>query len=78
MLLKPRQLAERLNVSISTVYCLVEAGRIACHRIGVGRGAVRVSEEQLAEYLEETKTERREQESRISQPRRSHLKNFQL
>ncbi|MCY2967400.1 MAG: helix-turn-helix domain-containing protein [Planctomycetota bacterium] len=51
MLLKPRQLAERLNVSLSTVYGLIETGKIACHRIGRGRGAVRVSEEDLADYL---------------------------
>ncbi len=51
MLLKPRQLAEKLNVSLSTVYGLIESRRISCHRIGRGRGAVRVSEEDLAAYL---------------------------
>ncbi len=80
MLLKPRQLAERLNVSLSTVYGLIETGKIACHRIGVGRGAVRVSESQLAEYLESTKNECREQGIRIpeARPRRPPRKNFQL
>ena len=78
MLLKPRQLAERLNVSVSTIYCLVETGRIACHRIGVGRGAVRVSEEQLAEYLEETKRERREPTVRCPVPRLPPLRHVKL
>ena len=78
MLLKPRQLAERLNVSVSTIYCLVETGRIACHRIGVGRGAVRVSEEQLAEYLESTKTELREPTIRRTIPRLPQLKHVRL
>lgn len=52
MLLKPRELADRLNVSLSTVYGLIESGKLACHRIGCGRGAVRVSEDDLTEYLE--------------------------
>ena len=78
MLLKPRQLAERLNVSLSTVYSLVETGRIACHRIGVGRGAVRVSEEQLAEYLESTRRETREPTERRSVSRLPQLKHVRL
>ncbi|MBS0264882.1 MAG: helix-turn-helix domain-containing protein [Planctomycetes bacterium] len=57
MLLNPRQLADHLNVSLSTVYALVESGKLACHRIGVGRGAVRVSEAQLQDYLETAKRE---------------------
>ena len=48
------EVAERLNVSVATVYNLVEQSRLAHHRIGVGRGAVRVSEEQLRAYLEST------------------------
>ncbi|WP_145383197.1 helix-turn-helix domain-containing protein [Botrimarina mediterranea] len=43
--------AERLRVSRTTVYQLVESGKLAAHRVGGGRGAIRVSEEQLAEYL---------------------------
>lgn len=78
MLLKPRQLAERLNVSLSTVYGLIETGKIACHRIGVGRGAVRVSEEQLAEYLESTKRERREPTVERTVPRLSQLRHVRL
>ena len=52
MLLTPREVAERLKVSLSTVYGLVESGKLACYRIGLRRGAVRVSEEDLAAYLE--------------------------
>ena len=48
------EVAERLNVSAATVYNLVERDRLAHHRIGIGRGAVRVSEEQLRAYLEST------------------------
>lgn len=52
MLLKPKQVSDRLNVSLSTVYGLVESGRLGCHRIGQGRGAIRVSEDDLRAYLQ--------------------------
>ena len=39
------QVAERLNVSQSIVYSLVDKGLIVCHRIGLGRGAIRMAEE---------------------------------
>jgi excisionase family DNA binding protein len=52
MMLTIRQVAERLNISASTVYSLVSSRKLPCHRIGVGRGAVRVSEEDLSVYLE--------------------------
>lgn len=45
-----RQAAERLEVSQSTVYALVAAGLLACSRIGLGRGCIRISAEQLDEY----------------------------
>jgi excisionase family DNA binding protein len=50
------QVAERLVVSPSLVYALVEAGRIACHRIGMGRGAIRIDERDLETYLEACRT----------------------
>jgi excisionase family DNA binding protein len=48
-----RQAAERLEVSPQLVYALIGAGRLRCTRHGLGRGCIRVSEEQLAAYLEE-------------------------
>ncbi len=57
MLLKPCQVADRLNVSLSTVYGLIESKRLACYRIGQGRGAVRVSEDDLAAYLQHCRSE---------------------
>ncbi len=47
--------ARRLNVSKQNVYALVEAGKLACHRIGLGHGAIRISEEDLALYLEQAR-----------------------
>ena len=47
------QVAERLNCSISTVYSLVESGKLGHHRCP----GIRVSEEQLAAFLERPKKE---------------------
>lgn len=50
-MLTVKQVADRLNVSQSIIYALVDKGKIVCHRIGVGRGSIRISEEDLACYL---------------------------
>ncbi len=50
-----KQVAERLGVSPSQVYALCASGKLLHHRFGVGRGAIRVTEEQLALYLEATR-----------------------
>ena len=46
------EVAERLRVAVSTVYALVESGKLGAFRIGPNDGAIRVSEEQLEAYLE--------------------------
>lgn len=51
MMLTVKQVAQRLNVSQSCIYQLVETGRIPHHRIGLGRGAIRFTEDDLADYL---------------------------
>lgn len=45
------QVAERLGVSVACVYALVESMELAHYRIGMGRGTIRVSDEQLQAYL---------------------------
>lgn len=50
-LLKVTQVALRLNCSISTVYGLIESRRLGHYRCP----GIRVSEEQLAEYVEGTR-----------------------
>lgn len=59
MLLKVREVARRLNLSVSKVYALLDQGKLPHHRIDA---AIRVSEQQLADYLEATKRERRADE----------------
>lgn len=43
--------AQKLNVSQSTVYALVSSGQLKCHRIGVGRGVIRISQSAIDDYL---------------------------
>lgn len=57
VVLKIHEVAERLRISQACAYALVEAKELAHYRIGVGRGTIRVSEQQLSEYLERKKVE---------------------
>ena len=54
-MLKVREVAARLNLSESKVYALIESGELPHHRFG---GAIRVSDQQVADFLEQTKHER--------------------
>ncbi len=45
------EVAKKLEISVSLAYRLVESGKLRCCRHGLGRGVIRVSEDQLAEYL---------------------------
>jgi excisionase family DNA binding protein len=50
-LLTARQVAERLHIHVNTVKRLVGKGELGAYRLG-SRGDVRVSEDDLAAYLE--------------------------
>ena len=52
MLLTVAEVAARLRVSRTCVYQLVNLGRLPHHRIGEEGGAIRISEEDLAAYLD--------------------------
>lgn len=52
-MLTVKEAAERLNVSEKTVRNLLKTGRIGHHRIGAGRGVIRISEEALDRHLVE-------------------------
>ncbi len=56
-LLTVKQAAKRLAVSEKTIYAQCQSGELACHRIGLGRGTIRLSEAQLADYLANRKPE---------------------
>lgn len=56
-LLKPKEVAERLRISIRLVYQLIERGDLEGIRIGNGRGrAVRVVESSLNKLIEAGRT----------------------
>jgi excisionase family DNA binding protein len=67
-MLRVSTVASRLSLSTSKVYELIEQGSLGHYRI---EGAIRVSEEQLQEYLNSTKREPRERQSKQSSPRQS-------
>lgn len=52
VLLKPKEVAERLRIDISSVYKIAREGKIGSHRLN--GGTIRISEEQIADYLEST------------------------
>ena len=74
-LLTVKQVAERLNVSTSLVYQLVDNARIAAHRLGNGRGTIRVGEQDLHRYLRQCRNEKTE---RAPSARRVALKHIRL
>lgn len=77
MLLTVKDVAARLNVSLSCVYQLVEAGRLPHHRIGLGRGAIRCSESDLSEYLAGNRESSQVSES-ARPPARTKLKHIKV
>lgn len=73
---KVKQVAQRLNLSESKVYELVEAGRIPHYRHD---GTIRISEEQIQEYLSRIEVRGRMPEPAQRQPGpRPLLKHLRL
>ncbi|WP_261343820.1 helix-turn-helix domain-containing protein [Bythopirellula goksoeyrii] len=64
------RLARQLKMSESLVYQLIEQGRLASHRIGNGRGRIRISEKDLLDYLSGCREEKLIVPRRIKQRRR--------
>jgi excisionase family DNA binding protein len=77
-LLKIAQVADRLSLSRSAVYLLVERGELACYRVGPHRGAIRVSEEQLGAYLKGRREGGSELPPSAPLPQKITLKHLQL
>jgi excisionase family DNA binding protein len=72
-----RELAKRLEISVSLAYRLVESGKMRCSRHGIGRGVIRISEQQLADYL--TSVEQGVRTERVeTSNRRVKLKHLRL
>ena len=73
-MLTVRQVAQRLNCSMSTAYLLIESGRLAHYRCP----GIRVSEAQLADYLETTKCGPRQESDAGPTSPRLHLKHITI
>ena len=58
------EVATVLNVSKSLVYALIENGQLVPHRIGNGRGCVRIAESDLKAYVHSCRQEKRHKASR--------------
>lgn len=56
-MLTVKQVSAALGVSATCVYQLVAQGKLAHHRIGLGRGAIRISEIDLKLYLDSCRQE---------------------
>ena len=75
-----QEVAKLLGISSSLVYALVQKNRLPTYRIGTGRGAIRIADDDLREFLRRSRTEieptakkKRKQSSRRKPLR--HLKN---
>jgi excisionase family DNA binding protein len=58
MMLTVKDVAAALNLSPTCVYQLVGTGKLPCHRLGVGRGAIRIDESDLAAFLESSRSQK--------------------
>jgi excisionase family DNA binding protein len=74
VLLKTKEVAARLSVSQATVYALVASGRLRHCRVGLGRGAIRVTEEQLEEYIRSSEHYVADAPEPVHQVRLKHIK----
>jgi excisionase family DNA binding protein len=52
--LTPKQVAELLNVNRTTVYALCDKKLLEHNRFGVGRGTIRISQQQLDDFIRRT------------------------
>lgn len=56
-LLTPSDISRRLQLSLTAVYALCDSGELPCYRIGIRRSRRRITEADLAAYLERTRTQ---------------------
>ena len=66
--------ATLLNVSSSLIYHLIDSRKLSCHRIGAGRGTIRIRKEDLDEYLSACRSDRIDETPQASVPRLKHIK----
>jgi excisionase family DNA binding protein len=57
--MRVKEAANRLEVGISTVYALCDQGLLPHVRVGLGRGTIRISEDDLRVFLEKCRNDRK-------------------
>ena len=67
------EVAKRLRISLACAYALIESREMAHYRIGVGRGTIRVSEEQIQAFLGKNEKKRPEKVPAASPVKLKHL-----
>jgi excisionase family DNA binding protein len=70
-MLTVKQVARELGMSAACVYQLVGTGKLVSHRFGVGRGAIRVCESDLAVFVDGSRKEKRPQPPTASRATKS-------
>ena len=75
-MLRVKQVAERMGISAALVYVLVSKGKLTCFRIGLGRGSIRFSEEDVEAFEAYLNSSRIE--SQLIKPERPKLKHLRL
>jgi excisionase family DNA binding protein len=68
------EVADVLRVSPSLVYQLVDSGKLPCHRLGKGRGTIRIRLDDLNAYLASCRHEATEEVPKLPRPRLKHLR----
>lgn len=77
-MLTVNQVAQRLQISKQSVYVLIQQGQITTHRFGAGRGTIRISEEDLATFIESCRHEPAPKAPPLRQIRAPKLKHIRL
>lgn len=73
-LLTVRDVAELLQVSIACVYAMVAEGKLVVHRVGTGRGSIRVDRRDFEDYLTSCRQEPIKKSPRPTRPRLKHIR----
>ena len=76
-MLTVREVAERLGIGESTVYQLVACGRLGSHRLGLGRGTIRITSEDVDAYLDSCRHHVSEDDDE-EPPRQTPLRHIRL
>ena len=70
----PESAAAALRVSVTTVYNEIRRGRLQCSRVGPSGGRIRITDEQISDYLASCQSTPRRRAGGVAVPDRLGLK----